>query len=387
MWIAFTGSFAALGGMIGYYTHPSFMRLSSVQDVVATSGRGYQTWTHVLFALLGLLLGGIVASLTFRRSVMLLAGMERVPLQDKIANGLGLLFGLMVAALVTLPFAKQSTLSVSVSLLVALIFAFLGVIFARSMKDELLYFFPGLNSSALIPTGSLRQRPKLLDASIVIDGRIYGIYKAGFLEGPIYVPRFILEEVNGIAGSGDDSRRARGRRGLQTLEQMHKEFGGMVRTYQGEEPPASGNDSVDSRLVRLAKEIGADIVTNDFGLQKVAELQGLKAINVNELAVALKPVFLPGQEVTVLIAREGKERKQGVGYLDDGTMVVVENAAARVGSEVTARVDNWYQTSAGKMLFANLEEETHPVYDHSTPRTCGGSTGSGKRGKVSHWGE
>lgn len=383
MWLIFTGAFATLGGVIGYYAHFSFIRLPVMQEVVQAVGHGYQNWTHVLFVCLGCLLGGVVASITFRRSVMLLAGLEKVPVQDKVAAGVGLLFGLAVAALITLPFARQSPLAVSISLLLALFFAFFGVLFARSMQDELLYFFPGLSSSGLLGAGLPRHRPKLLDASIVIDGRIYDIFKTGFLEGPILVPRFILEEVNGISGSSDEARRARGRRGLQILEQMQKEFHSLVQVHRGEEPQAFAQEPVDTRLVQLAKAIGADVVTNDFGLAKIAELQGVNVLNVNQLAVALKPAFLPGDELTVQIAREGKERRQGVGYLDDGTMVVVENAADYVGSEVTARVDNWYQTTAGKMLFANLEE-AHPVDEHSVPRTGGGSTGGGQRRKAGH---
>lgn len=385
MWMLFTGSFAALGAVIGYYAHPGFMQLSAMQDVVSVMGQRYQTWTHVLFVLLGCLLGGIVASLTFRRSVMLLAGMERVPVQDKVAAGVGLLFGLAIAALITLPFARQSPLAVSISLLVALFFSFFGVLFARSMKEELLYFFPGLSSSGLLGAGLPRHRPKLLDASIIIDGRIYDIFKTGFLEGPVYIARFILEEVNGISGSTEEARRARGRRGLQTLEQMQKEFHGMVQIHQGDEPKAYGHEPADTRLVELAKAIGADIVTNDFGLHKIAELQGVNVLNVNQLSVALKPAFLPGEDLTVLIAREGKERRQGVGYLDDGTMVVVENAADYVGTQVTARVDNWYQTSAGKMLFANLEEEAHPVHEQTIPRTGSVGAGGGQRRKAGRW--
>jgi uncharacterized protein YacL len=385
MWILFTGSFATLGGVIGYYAHQSFFSLSFMKDAVSTVGRSYPMWTHFLFVFLGALLGGIVASLTFRRSVMLLAGLERVSLQDKLAAGVGLLFGLVVAALIGLPFAKQSPLAVSIFLLLALFFAFFGVLFARSMKDELLYFFPGLSPAGLMGTGMARHRPKLLDASIIIDGRVYDIFKTGFLEGPIFVPRFILEEVNGIASSNDEARRARGRRGLQVLEQMQKEFRGLIQIHQGDEPSAAGQEPADSRLVQLARDISADIITNDFGLHKIAELQGVNVLNVNQLAVALKPAFLPGEGINILIAREGKERKQGVGYLDDGTMVVVENAADHVGSEVTARVDNWYQTSAGKMLFANLEEEAQPFHDHSTSRTSGDSAGGGQRRKTGHW--
>lgn len=383
MWLIFTGAFATLGGVIGYYAHSSFIHLPVMQEVVQGIGHRYESWTHILFVCLGGLLGGVVASVTFRRSVMLLAGMEKVPVQDKVAAGVGLLFGLAVAALFTLPFARQSPLAISISLLLALFFAFFGVLFARSMQDELLYFFPGLSSSGFPGAGLPRHRPKLLDANIIIDGRIYDIFKTGFLEGPILIPRFILEEVNGISGSTDEARRARGRRGLQILEQMQKEFHSLVQVHRGEEPQSFAQEPADTRLVQLAKAIGADVVTNDFALHKIAELQGVNVLNVNQLAVALKPAFLPGDEITVQIAREGKERRQGVGYLDDGTMVVVENAADCVGDEVTARVDNWYQTTAGKMLFANLEE-AHPLNDHPIARTGGGNTGGGQRRKAGH---
>jgi uncharacterized protein YacL len=201
--------------------------------------------------------------------------------------------------------------------------------------------------------------PKLLDTSVLIDGRIADICDAQFLDGPLLVPEFVLHELQLVADSGDALKRQRGRRGLDVLDRIRKIPGLEVRVL--EHPTAPVGD-VDRKLVEVAREIGAKIVTNDFNLNKVARVQGLAVLNVNQLANALKPVVMAGEPMRVLILREGKEANQGVAYLDDGTMVVVDGARRYINKSVDVVVTSVHQTAAGKMIFGRVDEKgTEPA--------------------------
>ncbi|MBQ9263320.1 MAG: TRAM domain-containing protein [Clostridia bacterium] len=196
--------------------------------------------------------------------------------------------------------------------------------------------------------------PKILDTSVIIDGRILDICKAGFLEGEILIPAFVLVELRHIADSADALRRNRGRRGLDVLNKMQEESRLPVRI---EEKDYEDVPEVDVKLLRLAKDVNGAVLTNDYNLNKVAGVTGVKVLNINELAGALRPVVLPGEEMTVHIVRDGKEAGQGVGYLDDGTMVVVENGRRRVGETIDVEVTTVLQTSAGRMIFSRVKME------------------------------
>jgi uncharacterized protein YacL len=196
--------------------------------------------------------------------------------------------------------------------------------------------------------------PKLVDTSVLIDGRIADICEAHFLDGPLLVPEFVLHELQLVADSGDALKRQRGRRGLDVLERIRKMGGIEVRVL---EHPAAPAGDVDQKLIEVAREIGAKIVTNDFNLNKVARVQGLSVLNVNQLANALKPVVMAGEPMRVLILREGKEANQGVAYLDDGTMVVVDGARRFINKSVDVIVTSVHQTAAGKMIFGRVDEK------------------------------
>ncbi len=194
----------------------------------------------------------------------------------------------------------------------------------------------------------------LLDTSVIIDGRIADVVKSGFVRGTLLVPRFILHELQYFADSGDASRRERGRRGLEILQKMQKEAGVTVELSDADPVDASG---ADAKLVALARTLGVPIMTNDYGLNRVAELQGVRVLNVNDLAKAVRPVVLPGEDITVRVAHEGKESGQGIGYLEDGTMIVIENGARSVNSEVAVHVMRVLQTVGGRMIFAQPKGE------------------------------
>ncbi|MDE3017870.1 MAG: TRAM domain-containing protein [Nitrospirota bacterium] len=196
---------------------------------------------------------------------------------------------------------------------------------------------------------------KILDTSVIIDGRVADLCETGFLEGTFLVPQFILHELQHIADSSDSLKRARGRRGLDILNKIQKMVDIDVRIIDDDFPNVK---DVDSKLVVLAKKVGAKVITNDLNLNKVAELQGVRVLNINELCNALRPVVLPGETIRVFVLKEGKEAGQGVAYLDDGTMIVVDNAKRCIGRNVDVVVTSVLQTTAGRMIFTRLREET-----------------------------
>jgi uncharacterized protein YacL len=216
--------------------------------------------------------------------------------------------------------------------------------------------------------------PKLVDTSVLIDGRIAEICEAQFLDGPLLVPEFVLHELQLVADSGDALKRQRGRRGLDVLERIRKIAGVEVRVL---EHPAAPAGDVDRKLIEVAREIGAKIVTNDFNLNKVARVQGLSVLNVNQLANALKPVVMAGEPMRVLILREGKEANQGVAYLDDGTMVVVDGARRFINKSVDVVVTSVHQTAAGKMIFGRVDEKSVEV---AAPALARGAAAGAVRG-------
>jgi len=212
--------------------------------------------------------------------------------------------------------------------------------------------------NVIIPYIRLRRQDQVeeltvLDTSVIIDGRIQDIFKTKFLEGKIIIPKFVLRELQQIADSTDPIKRQRGRRGLEILHAIQKEMEQNIALHDEEFPEIQ---EVDAKLVKLAKVLGAKILTVDFNLNRVATFQGVKVLNINELANALKPVVYPGEEMQVKLIKEGKEYNQAVGYLDDGTMIVVEDGRRLIGQEVKVMVTSVLQTQAGRMIFAKMEK-------------------------------
>lgn len=341
----------------------------------------------ILFGALGMILGFTLASLIYRQALDLSGGLlsdlKRIPGRDKAAVVLGVFIGLGMTALLGMVLIRIEKFGPQLVLLVGILSIYFGVAITLSMKDELYFFFPGLSKPGTIAASDNpnTSRPKLLDTNVIIDGRIADIARAGFVEGPIYLPDFVLEELHLIADSSDTLRRNRGRRGLDILNAMQQEPGLNITILDNYEISLRPSDPVDAKLVQLAKEVEGAIVTNDFNLNKVAQLQGVPVLNVNELANAVKPVVLPGEEMTVTVVREGKEPEQGVAYLDDGTMVVIERGKERIGQSLPIVVTSVLQTVAGKMIFGHPQEEGHGNQEYSDRRNRGGS-GSGARRKI-----
>ena len=297
-------------------------------------------------ALIGLFLGFMIALFV----INIEEAIRKVSLRIIFGGVVGMIIGLLIAFLLAygLNFVsnimeKQQVVPWIYTLLTG-IMAYLGLLIGSKKIEEFSFFGLGQPKDS----GDYR----ILDTSVIIDGRIADISDTGFLQGNLIVPRFVLDELQYIADSSDSMKRSRGRRGLDILNRMQRSVGINIEISDQDFPKLKG---VDAKLVALAKKINAKIVTNDFNLNKVAELQGIKILNVNELANALKPVVLPGETMTVKVIKEGKETGQGVAYLDDGTMIVVDNAQKHQGSNVEVLVTSVLQTTAGRMIFSELK--------------------------------
>jgi uncharacterized protein YacL len=272
-----------------------------------------------------------------------------------LGGAFGAVLGIFAAVLVTLIISRTAEPEPAKSFLecgVLVAFAYLGLVLGSTKAAELHLETIGERVVARAPAAALESL-KLLDTSVLIDGRIADICEAQFIDGVLIVPQFVLHELQLVADSGDALKRQRGRRGLDVLERIRKMPGAEVRVLESD---SSQPGEVDHKLIDLARLTGAKIVTNDFNLNKVATVQGLSVLNVNQLANALKPVVLPGEPMRVLILREGKEANQGVAYLDDGTMVVVDGAKRLINKSVDITVTSVHQTTAGKMIFGRVDD-------------------------------
>ena len=298
------------------------------------------------------LLGGLLLSVFV---LFLEAGLKKIPLKNLSGGFIGLILGLIVGNLISNvffsnPFNHQQIVLPLHGLLYA-ICGYIGLRIGYAKGDEF-----HLSGWKLISKNVPRsENVKILDTSVIIDGRIADITETGFVEGAILIPQFVLSELQHIADSSDSIKRTRGKRGLEVLHHIQKQAGIDVRVMERDYPAIK---EVDTKLIELAKEVHGKIVTNDSNLNKVAELQGIDVLNINELANSLRPVVLPGEEINVKILKEGKEAGQGVAYLDDGTMIVVDNGKRQIGKSLDVIVTSVLQTPAGRMIFARLKEDT-----------------------------
>ncbi|WP_326909980.1 PIN/TRAM domain-containing protein [Sedimentibacter sp. MB31-C6] len=277
---------------------------------------------------------------------------------DIMWGAVGLIVGFIIAFLISQPLSSIRYVGTIVSILLYLIFGYLGIKIATRKKDDVIW--PNINLRKSQTTKSKQDKssrkeivsPKILDTSVIIDGRISDICKTGFVEGTLVIPEFVLKELRHIADSSDSLKRNRGRRGLDILNILQKDDS--INVFI-ESRDYGDNIEVDIKLLKLAQDLGGKVLTNDFNLNKVAEFQGVEVLNINELANAVKPVVLPGEEMTVTIVKDGKESGQGLAYLDDGTMIVIEGGKKCIGDSVSVTVTSVLQTAAGRMIFAKLK--------------------------------
>ena len=314
---------------------------------------------YVVGALVGAVVGYILSHFILR---LIWAAIHRIEFslgslsgQDLLAGTVGLLIGLIIANLIGFAFARLPIIGAYGPIVFNLVFGYAGMSIAVHKKAEV----PGLLANFRLGRQSKErsvkktESTKLLDTSSIIDGRIAELCATGFLEGPLLVPVFVLEELQLIADSADLLKRTKGRRGLDILKQMQEDGHVDVRIINDDFDDIQG---VDSKLVRLGRDLKAKVITNDYNLNKVAELQGVVVLNINDLANAMKPARVPGEEMTVLIVKAGKEENQGIAYLEDGTMIVVENGQKYIGMSVPVTVTSVLQTSAGRMIFVKVSD-------------------------------
>ena len=286
--------------------------------------------------------------------------MQTRPVADLIWGTIGFVLGILIAYLLSLPIYRLNIPFVSglLSLIVYIVLGYLGIRLVTKKRGELTQAIKDVNFSNISigknsGKNKINIRSKVLDTSVIIDGRIADVEKIGFLEGPLIVPTFVLEELQHIADSSDGLKRNRGRRGLDALKRMQEE--GTAEIIISEET-YDDIPEVDSKIMKMAKDLKGVIVTTDYNLNKVATVQGISVLNINDLANAVKPVVIPGEEMQVAIVKEGNQANQGLAYLDDGTMIVVENGRDLIGQTIDCIVTSVLQTSAGKMIFAKPKE-------------------------------
>jgi len=297
------------------------------------------------------LLGGLVVALL---TILMEDRLRRTPLKTLLGSLIGLFLGMVFASLISNVFFPTLLNHQDITLpIYAGLYGICGYVGLRIglKKGEEIHLSGWKVFSKGLPRG---ENAKILDTSVIIDGRISDIVETGFVEGPLLIPQFILSELQHIADSSDSIKRTRGKRGLEVLRHIQKQVDVDVRIVDTDYPSVK---EVDAKLIELAKEVHGKIVTNDSNLNKVAELQGINVLNINELANSLKPVVLPGEDMSVKILKEGKEVGQGVAYLDDGTMIVVDNGRRNIGRTVDVTVTSVLQTPAGRMIFARLKED------------------------------
>lgn len=347
-------SFVIAGAGIGFY---SIELLPPNVLLEVTNIEGLRSVLSAFTSLIGFVVG-LVFQTTYRR---LEAKVSQMPVDLLLTRAIGLVMGLLVANLMLAPLfllpipQEFSFIKPLVAVLGSVMLGFTGVNVADTHGRGFLRLInPNSLDTVLMAEGTLKPAAtKILDTSCIIDGRIENLLETGFLEGQILVPQFILQELQLIADAANDQKRVRGRRGLDILNRLKETYPSQIQIHFADYEEIS---TVDAKLIRFALEINATLLTNDYNLSKVASLQKVPVLNINDLTQALRPNYLPGDTIEIRIRKEGKEPSQGIGYLDDGTMVVVESGSEYVGDEVRVIVTSSLQTSAGRMIFARTQE-------------------------------
>ncbi|TKC14248.1 PIN/TRAM domain-containing protein [Robertmurraya kyonggiensis] len=342
--------FLITGGTLGIFLISDLLTLMNLENV-ALLNNTYMT------AILGAIIFYLITFWAVDYVVDFVKWFEesliKVPIADILFGSVGLILGLVIAFLVgfALNMIEVPVLNTVAPILLTLLFGYLGSQVGLKKRNELMTLFTRNKKKTAEEEAEPANKNvlKILDTSVIIDGRIADICQTGFLEGTVVIPQFVLAELQHIADSSDALKRNRGRRGLDILNRIQKELSVKVEIYEGDFEEIQ---EVDSKLVKLAKITNGVVVTNDFNLNKVCELQKVAVLNINDLANAVKPVVLPGEEMHVQVIKDGKEQNQGVAYLDDGTMIVVEGGRDYIGKHIEVLVTSVLQTSAGRMIFA-----------------------------------
>ena len=343
--------FIVIGAVIGYQVYNKFYFISDSS-----------IYYNILFNFLAIIIGGMIGFLIsslFETKVRLLFikliyHIQKTPTQNILAAIIGLVIGLIIANLLAYSLSFIPIIGSYLPIVLSIILGLIGINVGLNKKGEIINFFGYFKNINKIKKRENKRSSseKILDTSVIIDGRILDICQTGFLEGDLIIPRFVLSELQHIADSSDSLKRNRGRRGLDILNKMMKINKNKIKIIGKDYKELK---EVDAKIIKLAKDINAKVITNDYNLNKIAQLEGLPVLNINDLSNALKAVILPGEEINTQIIKTGKEPEQGVAYLDDGTMIVIEDGNKYIGKRVNILVTSILQTPAGRMIFGKIK--------------------------------
>lgn len=370
----FRGILAVAGTLLGYEAFDLLYMLfskmySSSQPLLE---EGPRLWLQIIVAIIsGIIFYNLAPALNRKSKKMadnIGNDLQTVSTSDLIGGVVGLITGLVLAFLISQIYAGviTGTLNLTITICIYIALGYVGMIVGNKKLPE--FFTASMSMRKLAAKAAAEENPyefnpkeskkkgtvpKILDTSVIIDGRIVEIMKTGFLEGPIVIPEFVLVELRHIADSSDGLKRTRGRRGLDILNKIQEDYG--IEIYNTDSEKALKEiPEVDVKLLKLAQIMKGKVVTNDFNLNKVAAIKGVPVLNINELANAMKPMVIPGEVMTVTLIKQGKEMGQAVAYLDDGTMIVVEDGRRKIGQTVDINVTSVLQTAAGRMIFGKV---------------------------------
>ena len=350
-----------MGISIGYIIGKILITLGIRQGIKVFVEPIYTGLILLIVILIFAIIFYFLSSFIYKGIIAIIDGFERniqkLTVTEFLFGTLGLLVGLVFATLIGVPISRiHFIIGPILFILIDLIGALVGIKIFIKRKDDILNLLTSIKKNGIRDKKNKHNEkicPKILDTSVIIDGRIFDICQTGFVEGPLVIPGFVLNELRHISDSADGLKRNRGRRGLDILNKIQKELSIETQIYEEDFPEIA---EVDAKLLKLAQVLNGKVVTNDFNLNKVAEFQGVPVLNINELANAIKPVLLPGEEMKVVVMKDGKEASQGIAYLDDGTMIVVEGGRKFISEEIMVVVTSVLQTAAGRMIFAKPKE-------------------------------
>lgn len=357
-----------IGLLIGYIIGEAVLKIQAVQGFKYLSGTAGKVSFLIIISLLFAIILYLVSPMIYKGILNVIdyteKNMRKFTVLEIMYGAIGAIIALVIVFFVARPLNDLwGPLGPLLYVLLNILFAIIGMRIMLQKKDDISNMLLSMKKANLSKDkaskdkkgkgAKLKSIPKVLDTSVIIDGRIFDICETGFIEGPLVIPNFVLDELRHISDSSDSLKRTRGRRGLDILNKIQKELDIETQIWEGDFPKIA---EVDAKLLKLAQTLDGKVITNDYNLNKVAEVQGVPVLNINELSNAIKPVVIPGEEMTVEVVKDGKEASQGVAYLDDGTMIVVEGGKRYMSKTIGVIVTSVLQTAAGRMIFAKPKE-------------------------------
>ncbi|MHC1685600.1 MAG: PIN/TRAM domain-containing protein [Clostridiaceae bacterium] len=352
----FTWSITATGLLMGYILGDDILNINGMAQIDyirnnTVLGFGFIAIIIILLGLIFYFISPFITKSVLNFMDYVEKNLQKASLPEIVFGTIGGIVGVVIGVLFGILLSKIAVIFTILSVLLTIFLGGVGIKIGVRKKDEIMAFLEGVKKYTPKEKKKVTVKgiPKVLDTSVIIDGRIFDICQTGFVEGPLVIPNFVLDELRHISDSSDDLKRTKGRRGLDILNKIQKELPIEVEITDKNFPELN---EVDTKLLKLAQLLNGKVITNDYNLNKVAGVQGVPVLNINELSNAVKPVLLPGEEMRIQIIKEGKESNQGIGYLDDGTMIVVENGRKFIGEIINVGVTSVIQTAAGRMIFA-----------------------------------